>query len=120
MLCGEALFRALSSEYPLFDGNSRPKPDPTCFETFPQAVACALAGKTVSAKGSEKRTVRRELLEKFEVELSELRNIDWLDAALCALTADFFARGRVTAYGDAITGFIVVPNLQQIPEDSGL
>jgi predicted RNase H-like nuclease len=35
--------------------------------------------------------------------------MDALDAALCALTAHHFALGNFKCYGDATSGFIVVP-----------
>lgn len=80
---------------------------PICFETFPQAVACALAGCPVSAK--QKRTIRRSLLERLGLPIQEFTNIDWVDAVLCAVAARALAGGSIRAYGDAASGFIVVP-----------
>ncbi len=114
MLNGAELFRDLESSHALFDGNFRPMTTPVCFETFPQAIACALAGKIVSAK--KKRTDRRDLLARAGVETSSLTNIDLLDAALCALTAHHFALGRFKTYGEAVTGFIVVPDRAPIED----
>jgi hypothetical protein len=37
-----------------------------------------------------------------------LANIDFVDAALCALTAERFLLGRTTSFGDQEEGFIVV------------
>lgn len=108
MFNGEALFAELEKTYRLFDGNAKAKGGPSCFETFPQAVACALAGRNdVSAK--EKATNRRELLVKAGIDITPLTNIDLVDAALCAVTANAFLAGRIKAYGDAAEGFIVVP-----------
>jgi predicted nuclease with RNAse H fold len=107
MLNGAKLFSALlSSRYQLFNGNVKAR-CPTCFETFPQAIACALAGEVVSAK--RKRQLRRELLERNGIDTAPLTNIDWLDAALCALTAHRVVIGPVRTYGDLAEGFIVVP-----------
>ncbi len=107
MLNGEWLFQCLSSTHPLF--GKYPAQEGRSFETFPHAVACALAGKIVSAK--EKRTCRLALLKEAGVEFSERPGIDFIDAALCALTADYFARGEVLKFGEPATGYIVVPKI---------
>jgi len=73
MLTGAELFRLLESNYQLFDGGNA-APGRMCFETFPQAVACALSGKIVSAK--QKRVVRRELLREAQIDTTALTNID--------------------------------------------
>ena len=39
------------------------------------------------------------------------RGVDFVDAALCALTAQYVARGTYKAYGEEKDGFIVVPSL---------
>ena len=107
MLAGEELFKHLESDYVLFDG-SRPQNDHRiCFETFPQAVACALAGEIVLA--SQKGTVRRRLLVAAGVDVEQLKNIDWVDAALCAFAAHRLLAGSVTSFGECDTGLIVVP-----------
>lgn len=106
MLNGAELFRLIEPDYPLFAGTDAPAA-PVCFETFPQAVACALAGEIVSAK--QKKTVRRDLLGRAGINISELTNIDSVDAALCALTAHYLLTGKIKTYGDVTDGFIVVP-----------
>lgn len=106
MFAGETLYLALQKTHPLYRGEE-PVRLPASFETFPQAVACALAGDRVSAK--EKQTVRRELLSQSGLDIAPLTNIDWVDAALCALTAAYFVNGDVRSYGEAETGIIVVP-----------
>lgn len=108
MLNGAELFKHLESNHTLFTGNSRRMMRPVCFETFPQAVACALAGAIVSAK--QKRSVRRDLLNRAGVDTSNLKTIDEIDAALCALAAHFFALGTFKTYGEPETGLIIVPN----------
>jgi predicted nuclease with RNAse H fold len=105
MLPGAALFAALEHRFPLYLGNTSVRP--ASIETFPQAVACALAGKIVSAK--EKRSLRSALLRRAGVGLSGAESMDDVDALLCALAADAFARGAFTAYGDSAGGFIVIP-----------
>jgi predicted nuclease with RNAse H fold len=107
MLNGAALFECLEADFPLFAG------DPTngrrvSMETFPQAIACSLAGCVVSAK--QKRPVRKKLLQAAGIVTEKLTNIDWLDAALCALAVERFLAGAFRVYGEAESGLIVVPN----------
>ena len=104
---GAALFRYLEQDYALFDGQPLRKGARVCFETFPQAIACVLAGARVSAK--EKSTVRRALLIQAGVAVEALRNIDTVDAALCALSAHHVLLGHYRAFGEAQSGLIVVP-----------
>lgn len=106
MLNGTELFRLLAPNYRLFDGQYS-EPSPMCFETFPQAVACALAGRIVSAK--HKCSDRRRLLREAGLSIDSLTNIDMVDAALCALTAQHLLNGTFNTYGEAAEGFIVVP-----------
>ncbi len=105
MLNGAELYRALEQDYPLFNSNNMGS-GPICFETFPQAVACALAGEIVPAR--KKSIGRRELLRNAGIDTSDLTNIDTVDAALCALTARYFLKCNVNTYGDDVEGFIVV------------
>jgi predicted nuclease with RNAse H fold len=106
MLNGAALYRLLERHYRLFDGSNTAS-GPVCFETFPHAVACALAGKIVSARS--KRVIRRQLLREAGIDTTALTNIDTVDAALCALTAQNLLAGNIKIYGEATEGFIVVP-----------
>jgi predicted nuclease with RNAse H fold len=110
MLPGAALYAALNPRFPLYAGGAATPAGPVVFETFPQAVACALAGQVVSAK--EKRTVRGDLLRRAGFPPDDEASMDELDAVLCALAADAFARGDFFAYGDTSRpedGFIIVP-----------
>jgi hypothetical protein len=107
MLNGAALYRELSRRFALYDG-SNARSRPICFETFPHAVTCALAGEIVPAK--RKRTVRRQVLADAGFPCELLTNIDFVDAALCALTAVRFAQRRFVHYGDARERFIVAPS----------
>jgi len=97
MCNGAELFRLLTPQYRLFDGN-RPTALPVCFETFPQAAACALAGRILPAK--RKRIDRPRLLRKTGLDVESLTNIDLVDAALCALTAQYLLAGSITMYGN--------------------
>ncbi len=107
MMNGARLYQVIEADYPLLAGRNAPV-GPTCFETFPQAVACALAGRIVSAK--QKRTVRRGLLRDAGIDIEPLTNIDFVDAALCALAAHRLLIGRYQSYGNIEEGFIIVPD----------
>ena len=107
MVQGADLYRCLNPDYRLFEGQ-RSVSGQVCFETFPQAIACALAGKILSAK--QKRADRSRLLRKAGVSMEALMNIDWIDAALCALAAHHLVMGTFKTYGDGAEGFIVVPH----------
>jgi predicted nuclease with RNAse H fold len=104
---GADLYAALGPVFPLYRGESAP--GPVCFETFPQAVACALAGDRVSARAADKRAVRAGLLRRAGFALSGGETQDELDALLCALAAEAFVRGGFRAYGDPADGLILVP-----------
>lgn len=119
MFAGQELYTALAATHLIYRGeavsdysghsisNSHPLTG-VAIETFPQAVACALAGELVSAK--TKLAVRREVLIRAGVDVSGLEGIDEVDAALCALTAERFAQNRFKAYGDVSSGFVIVPS----------
>ena len=109
MLNGEALFEALRPSHGLFSGDPAELNGPLCFETFPHAVAWALEGAVVSAK--HKIRPRRALLTRSGVDVGSLKNIDWVDAALCALTARYCLLRRYSSFGDPETGLIVVPRI---------
>lgn len=102
---GEKLYHLLAPHYPLFDGALRK--GPISFETFPHAIVCALAGKVVPAK--PKTSNRRNVLLTRGYDVSPLSNLDLIDAALCALTAEEFRLGRARHFGEQEEGFIVVP-----------
>lgn len=109
MLNGEKLYECLESrQYPRFDGNRTA--GQICIETFPHAIVCALAGRVVSAK--PKATVRRFALQGRGYDISGLPNVDFVDAALCAVTANAFHNGGYQLYGDRDEGFIVVPRIK--------
>jgi predicted RNase H-like nuclease len=105
---GEKLYKELASHYPLFDGECRE--GPICFETFPHAVVCALAGRVVPAKPKTRN--RRNVLLAQGYDVKSLPNIDFIDAALCAVAAEEFRQGRIKYFGGQDEGFIVVPALR--------
>ncbi len=103
---GEKLYQQLLLHYRLFDGT--PDRSKIVLETFPNAVVCALAGRVIPAR--QKATARRQILREQGCDDSPLPNIDFVDAALCALTAERFLLGHTRAVGNAAEGFIVMPN----------
>ncbi len=107
MLNGERLYHELEKSHTYFDGSPCPPNEPLYFETFPHAIACALAGKVLSAK--HKTTDRRALLQQASIDIQALRNIDTVDAALCALTAHRLLANQCAFFGELETGIIVVP-----------
>ena len=112
MLQGEALFQNLKPSHPLL--TALPITGPGCFETFPHAITWNtwdLRGGHATA--ANKRAERSELLEQAGIDLASLTSIDQIDAALCALAAHHAAVGRAChAYGEALSGWIVVPQGQ--------
>jgi predicted nuclease with RNAse H fold len=107
MFNGERVYNGFVESFPLFK-NAEELGDRVCFETFPHAITCAFFGREV-ASAKQKRTQRRRILEEAGIDTASLRSIDEVDAALCALTANFLLEGRFVAYGDELGGFIVVP-----------
>jgi hypothetical protein len=79
---GERLFAALRSQYVLFDGGRRV--GPICFETF-HTRSSARWPALVAAK--PKAVTRRDALRARGFDVTELSNQDYVDAALCAVTA---------------------------------
>jgi len=108
MFSGEGVFKTFAPTYPLLTERGYPGGRVT-FETFPHAICCSLLGKDV-ASAKRKRVQRRKLLEHAGIDTSSLTSIDAVDAALCALTAQYLLRGKTHAYGDAQGGYIFVPD----------
>ena len=113
MLCGEALYGALEAcGYPLADGPPQAEAR-VCFETFPHGITVVahrglgLGPVLAGQKGPQ----RRALLERCGVHTAELRGIDWIDAALCALAAQRLAAGDpCRVYGAAASGVVLLPS----------
>ena len=101
---GERLYECLESRRYLRFNGVRTE-DLTCIETFPHAVACAMAGSVIPAKPKAK--VRREVLRSEGYDVSDLSCVDFVDAALCAVAAESFRRNQYHSYGDRAEGFIV-------------
>jgi len=102
---GEKLYQCLSHYYRCFDGVRRA--GSVYFETFPHGVVCARSGRVVSAK--PKASTRRQLLRDCGYDDRALPNIDFVDAALCAIAAEAFREGRTRQFGWKDEGLIVVP-----------
>jgi predicted nuclease with RNAse H fold len=107
MLVGAELFHCLELDYPLFGGRAVDPEKPASFETFPHAITCALRGAVASAKS--KRKDRSALLEAARINLPPRAVMDTIDAALCALVAARFAANSIDYFGNAESGFIVLP-----------
>ncbi|KFG92769.1 hypothetical protein GQ56_0135580 [Burkholderia paludis] len=107
MFVGERVYRALADAYPLLTG-PRYAGGGVSFETYPYAITCAMLGRAV-ASAKQKRTQRRQLLERLGIDVSTLKSVDARDATLCALTAQYVIDGNARAYGDAAGGYIRVP-----------
>jgi uracil-DNA glycosylase/predicted nuclease with RNAse H fold len=111
---GMSLYEVLrSSGWPLFLGE---KPtDSVCIETFPHAVTCYIAGEVLK-KSQIIRTLFLCAATGFPPrEMLNLKDKDFVDAALCSIAAIAFHRGEhhVTEsgcpHGNADEGYIVVP-----------
>lgn len=115
MLRGADLFRALEPTHPLC--RDIPSGETACcFETFPHAITWHLRGG--HAEAAKKRTQRLALLRRHGVFDSGLVNMDWIDAALCAVVAAMAAAARpLKFYGEERTGYIIVP---ASPQPAGL
>jgi predicted nuclease with RNAse H fold len=110
MLNGEKLFRALERTHPLCRALPR-NGQRCCFETFPHAITWNLRGG--KADVACKRAQRSALLRKYGVRTDLLTNMDWIDAALCALAADLLAtHAPMQFHGEARTGVIIAPALR--------
>ena len=107
MVNGAEVYQSLERHYRLYDGNAMA--ERLCFETFPQAMACSLAGRIVPA--SDKRNNRREVLRARGLDSPLLTNIDYIDAALCALACFYIRAGAWKSYGDEKDGYIFVPTV---------
>lgn len=110
MVNGADLYLQLAPHYLLFEGGEHERR--ICLETYPQAVACALATRLLPAK--HKRTNRRAVLSDAGVGITRLTNIDLVDAALCAVAAAYARAGYYRAYGDRGEGRIFVPGCRNI------
>lgn len=108
MLRGEELFRALEETHPLCT-KLPSRGQRCCFETFPHAITWKLRCGNADAK--KKRQERTELLRDAGINLEAPTNMDFIDAALCALMAHLAASGdECLCLGESLTGVIIVPS----------
>lgn len=105
VFCGEALYSALQPYFPLFNGVVRVGRQ--TIETFPYAVYCAIHHKVMPAK--PKAALRRAALAMRGIDATKLPNLDYVDAALCALAAYCLNGHQYACFGNPTEGFIVVP-----------
>ncbi|MFM2177253.1 MAG: hypothetical protein RL015_1351 [Verrucomicrobiota bacterium] len=110
MLRGAELYRALKSTHPVL--GQRPRRGDFCtFETFPHAITWHLLCGHADAK--RKRSQRSHLLREAGIAFDAKVGIDFIDAALCALTAHKASSGEpLEDYGESETGLIIVPAQQ--------
>jgi predicted RNase H-like nuclease len=104
---GMRLYAALARHYPLI---RRPAPahGRVCVETFPHGIATVLAGRPLRAR--TKHPDRHHILQAVGIDTAPLDSMDFLDAALCALAAHRYLRGRAQVIGDAEQGYLVLPS----------
>ncbi len=103
MLNGERLYAALRPDFPLFSGKI---PDGRfCFETYPYVTSCGLAGRKLRAEN--KNRDRRDILRAAGIDDLPLKNIHYVDAAICALAAQSVKIDYCIACGNAEEGFII-------------
>ena len=108
---GMRLYDRFAASHQLYLGFPRGRTQ-QILESYPHGVACALAGKIVSAR--RKSTVRRKILHSVGIDDSQLTNIDYVDACLCAITAERLLIGKSEAFGDSEEGFIVIPRRTEL------
>ncbi len=105
MTVGFGAFDAIGDRFPRYrDG----RVGGTAIEVFPHASAVVLAG-CLPPDGVAKQEWRRSVLRANGVEVTGLRSMDQVDAALAALTGILALEGRFSAPGDPSEGVIVVP-----------
>lgn len=106
---GETLYQKLN--LPIFMGAKTEMP--CIIETFPHGVHLSLWAREPESisDGNKFLTRKLTLTQKANYEIGQLNSQDFIDAALCAISADYFVDRQVTAYGSSEEGFIVLPNL---------
>lgn len=105
---GERLYQALG--LPIFMGDSHQKP--CLIETFPHGIQISLRSHEQATKpeGTKQSIRQHTLVTQANYDTQALTCIDFIDAALCAVTADYFVKQQYTAYGCKMEGFIIMPN----------
>jgi len=112
MLRAEALYQALVPSHPLLTalpaGGTR-----RCFESFPHAITWQLHKALGLPPPQARRKVqeRRALLQRLGLDCRPFTNIDWIDAALCAVAAQQLAiGGECRVDGEPVGGALIVPS----------
>ena len=105
---GERLYQAF--DFPIFLGEQNDAP--CIIETFPHGIQISLwANDHQSCPEGSKLSIRKNtLVAKAHYDISKLGCIDFIDAALCAVTADYFVNRQFTTYGCITDGYIIMPN----------
>jgi predicted RNase H-like nuclease len=106
MFQGERAFKAATVTHPHYGGGKTVRGH--SIEVFPNATTIALTGQPNPAHVS-KGQWRRQLLADQGIEQTHLTNIDYVDAALCALTGLWALHRDFVSYGDTAGGFLVAP-----------
>lgn len=104
---GERLYQALG--LPLFNGLESAQP--CVIETFPHGIATAYQQSLGEPKAMGNKAAQRlnALSNIAAYNTRQLSNIDFIDAALCAVAADYCLANRISIYGDSEDGYIVIP-----------
>ena len=104
---GQLIYQKLG--LPIFMGDQTDAP--CIIETFPHAIQIALwARNGQSCPEGSKLSVRRNTLAvQASYKTNQLSSIDFVDAALCAVSSDYFLKNQFNAYGCKQDGFIVLP-----------
>ena len=109
MLQGETLYQALEQQGLAIARDAHALQGRCCFESFPHGITIALA-PGIEVKAALKLEQRSALLQRLGIPLDGLSNIDWIDAAVCALSAQLMAEGGpVQIYGEPEGGLLVLP-----------
>jgi predicted nuclease with RNAse H fold len=89
------------------------------FETFPHATAVAIRGHLPATgllrRKSAKKEWRLDALREVGVDVTNLRTLDEVDAALCAYTGHTWTRRTSIGLGDPAQGQILLP-VTRVPD----
>jgi predicted nuclease with RNAse H fold len=126
MFAGHAAFAAAErAGFPCFTGGTEGRG--RALEVFPHGAAVALAGRRpppgTARQTAARRRWRSAVLAAAGLDVTPLRTLDSVDAALAALVAVIVAEGRPWfALGEADEGCVVLPGVQPdgpYPRDAG-
>jgi predicted nuclease with RNAse H fold len=104
-----AFYDWMRTGFAMFEGAR----DYPTLETFPHATAIALLGRRpergLLRDPHAKRAWRLAALDAARVDTRELRTLDEIDAALCAVTAHAHLAGEAVTLGNAAEGVLTLP-----------